>query len=174
MKIDFQKSPEDFFFAPGTDPGLSLLEWPAWLWRTRPGGSVTGHAIGTYPHQREKVEQHIFNFGRFRQFGEVAEVNCIPAVLDDVQMTHSFASVQGRWFLNGAAGTRLRNRYAWKAEGSDDAVIDYFENVATRKRHAAAADRRRLAGSARRPRMPQFLQLLSFHHRNAVPADHAV
>ncbi len=130
MKIDYAKPPEDFFFVPGTDPGLGLVSWPDWLWRARPGGNVTGHAIGSYPDQRAEVERHIFNFGRFRQFDEVAEVNCIPAVLDDVIFTHSFASVRGRWFLNGAAGTRLRNRYHWKNPDSEDAVISCFERIA--------------------------------------------
>ena len=130
MKINFNKPVEKFFFAPGTDPGLSLVTWPEWLWRERPGANITGHAVGTYPHQREEVEKHIFNYGRFRQFGEVAEVNSVPAVLEDALFTHSFASVKGRWFLNGAAGTRLRNRYAWKNEGSDEAVIAYFERIA--------------------------------------------
>lgn len=130
MKIDFNKPVEQFFFAPGTDPGLSLTDWPKWLWRARPGANITGHAVGSYPDQRHEVEKHIFNYGRFRQFGEVVEVNCVPAVVEDALFTHSFASIKGRWFLNGAAGTRLRNRYAWKNEGSDEAVTAHFERIA--------------------------------------------
>ena len=130
MKIDYRKPPEAFFFAPGTDPGLSLTAWPKWLWRARPGAEITGHAIGSYPHQREEVERHIFNYGRFRRFGEIAEVNCVPAVVEDALFAHSFLSVRGRWFLNGAAGTRLRNRYAWKNPDSDDAVTAYFDRIA--------------------------------------------
>lgn len=131
MSIDFEKAPEAFFFAPGMEPGLHVFEHPDWMWREAPQGNIVGYPISAYPHLNDLIATHIRNYERLRKFRSPVEFNTVPIVVDDVRFSHSFTSISGKWFLNGASGTRLRNRYVWKNKDSnpdvDADVIAYLK-----------------------------------------------
>lgn len=130
MIIDFDRTPEAFFFAPGVDPGLSVLSQPDWTWREIDPGNIAGYPISAYDHINDLIATHIRNHERLRKFRTPVAFNTIPIVAEDVAFSHSFTSISGKWMLNGAAGTRLRNRYVWKnketAPSIDEDVIAHL------------------------------------------------
>ena len=59
--------------------------------------------------------------------------NTVPIVADKLRFSHSFTGIGGKWLLNGASGTRLRNRYAWKNKDAkpevDADVVSYLKGL---------------------------------------------
>ena len=129
-KIDYSKAPVDFFFAPGVDQGMAVLEYPKWFWRPAKRGKLAAFPASRYPHHNEKTEQIIDRALRGRAFDCAIEFNSVPIVAEDVAFKNNSMSICGKYIVSGAAGARIRNRYAWhsdyNAEQSDAAVEAYF------------------------------------------------
>ncbi|WP_224826381.1 glycosyltransferase 61 family protein [Cognatishimia sp. MH4019] len=124
MSINYEKTPEAFFFAPGVDPGFYVKKTPDWTWREMPQGNIVGYPISAYDHLNEMIATHIRNHDRLRKFRAPVMFNTVPIIADDVRFSHSFTAIGGKWFLNGASGTRLRNRYVWKNKDTNPQVDD--------------------------------------------------
>ncbi|WP_371154920.1 glycosyltransferase 61 family protein [Jannaschia sp. 2305UL9-9] len=120
IRKSWSRPPEDFFFCPGIDPGLSTLAPLPPMWRTRPRARLAAGSVSAYPEVSERITDHIDTHFRRRAFRAGIETTTIPVLLEDVVADGHFLSVGGKWLLTGAAGTRLRNRYAWKNEGRRD------------------------------------------------------
>lgn len=114
-EIDFTLPPEGFYHMPGADPGLSYWHSaPEWFWRTHERAHIVGVPLSRYDDVNEKIEVQIRRTQRMRTFTHLIEFNSAPVILEDASFVKSFTSAQGKWLLNGAAGTRLRNNYKWK------------------------------------------------------------
>ncbi|MBT0956454.1 glycosyltransferase family 61 protein [Alphaproteobacteria bacterium KMM 3653] len=130
-RIKYKSSPEAFFFHPGVDPGLSFAQAPDWVWKTRPRGRIFGASVSVYPEIEQKINAHMSSIERLKNFSELVVFNTVPAVAEKVHFVKSAMSVRGKWVLSGAAGTRLRNKYAAEQEGTapevDENLADFFD-----------------------------------------------
>ena len=66
MSIDFSKTPDAFFFAPGIDPGFHLTDTPKWTWREMSKGNIVGYPMSAYEHLNEMIATLIRNHDRLR------------------------------------------------------------------------------------------------------------
>jgi len=124
---------------PGADPGLSFWDkTPDWYWRTHDRARIVGVPLSRFDDVNDKIATQIRRTARMREFDRLIEFNTVPVVLEDASFRKSFVSTKGKWLLNGASGTRLRNNYKWKyAELDPGAEIDdrqhaYFDDCQAR------------------------------------------
>ncbi|MGB3409131.1 MAG: glycosyltransferase family 61 protein [Jannaschia sp.] len=125
-------APEEFFFCPGRDPGLSLLAPLPQMWRTIPRARLAAASVSQAPQIAARIASHIDTHFKRRAFRAGIEMRTVPVVADGLAADGHFLSVGGKWLLSGAAGTRLRNRYVWKNEGLRDAdaeTVAFFSRV---------------------------------------------
>ncbi len=138
MKVDFSKPPEAFFHAPGNDTGIEMLHEFDWAWRPVEGGTISAFAASDHQNVNDQINSHINTHFNQRRFHQPVEINTIPVRMRDVGYKHSFVSVAGKWVLQGASGTRLRNKYYQKNLGStpeiDHNVKAKFEQQAATAR----------------------------------------
>ena len=108
-----------------------MLSPPDWTWREAHCGNIKGYPISAYAHINELTATHIRNYDRLRKFKAPVTFNTVPVIVENVHFSHSFTGIDGKWVLNGASGTRLRNRYVWKNKDHnpdiDADVIAYFK-----------------------------------------------
>ncbi|GIT89815.1 hypothetical protein JANAI62_07010 [Jannaschia pagri] len=126
--------PEEFFFCPGRDPGLSVLSPLPQMWRTIPKARLAAGSVSEAPHITARILSHVETHFKRRTFRAGLEMATVPVVVDDLLADGHFLSVRGKWLMTGAAGTRLRNRYAWKNEGGRDVEAEtsaYFAQIQT-------------------------------------------
>ncbi|MEL6585550.1 MAG: glycosyltransferase family 61 protein [Pseudomonadota bacterium] len=124
--------PEDFFHSPGVDAGLHILTPLPQMWRVQPKARIAATSASAYPNIAAQITSHIERHFKRRAFRSGIEFATVPVLADHLCADGHFLSVNGKWLLSGAAGTRLRNRYAWKNEGvrdADAAVAAYFADV---------------------------------------------
>ncbi|TQS73341.1 glycosyltransferase family 61 protein [Rhodobacteraceae bacterium] len=126
-KIEYKLPPEDFFFTAGVDRSLCLLQTPEWLWRPQAPARISGFALSKFAQINTTITAKIEMTKGARKFTRPIEFNTVPAVLENAQFVKWAVNLGGRWLLNGAAGTRLRNRYAWrnKDEGERQTVAHF-------------------------------------------------
>lgn len=122
--ISFEPEPEAFFFVPGRDPGMAFLQSPDWIWRTHETAAITGVPLSAHDEINEHIAGQVRRTRTMRQFEKLIEFNTVPVVLENVRFAKSFVSVGGKWLLNGASGTRLRNSYTWKHPDPDNEIED--------------------------------------------------
>lgn len=118
-KIDYTLPPGAFFFPTGAAPGLSLLAAPDWLWREAAPARISGFGVSRYEAVNARIAERVSHTLGRRSFAAPIAFNTVPALLEDAAFAKWAVSVRGRWLLNGAAGTRLRNRYAWRHDARD-------------------------------------------------------
>lgn len=108
---DFSLPPEDFFFTPGKHEGISFLEPPQWFWRERDDHSdARGVAVSGNDEMNRILNAQIKRMFKNRH-ERVTEINAIPIRIEDATFSNSFIGCNGRWLLNGAAGSRLRVKH---------------------------------------------------------------
>lgn len=132
VELDYSKSPRDFFFAPGVDPGLWTTAPLPEMWTTRAPGRIAAASVAEHPPFAEQIESHIDTHFRRRTFKKALVLNTVPVVLENLTTKGHFLAVNGKYLLTGAAGTRLRNRYAWRSGKPDQADADtaaYFADL---------------------------------------------
>lgn len=133
MQVNFSKSPEEFFFTPGKDPGLVFAHEPNWMWRPVSGGKIAAYAASDHKNVNDQISSHINTHINQRNFSQKIEINTVPVHLKNVRFEHSYMAVKGKWVLNGASGTRLRNKYYQKnleeTPDIDHKVIAYFKSL---------------------------------------------
>ena len=133
QQVDFSAPIDQLILTPGVHPGLSVLAPPDWLWRSRPRGRILARPISAHAPFNDQAAVHIRHFERLRRFQGAIEFNTLPVVLEQVGFEKSFVSARGRFILNGATGTRLRNRLAWYGDPPaerDGAVMDHLADMA--------------------------------------------
>ncbi len=125
-KVDNSLAPEDFFFVPGRDEGLSLLAEPKWYWRYVPKANICAFSISDYPDHNALTDQVIADAMTVRNFTQGLEFNRVPAIAHDVRFVKNVVGIGGKWLLSGAAGERLRNRYTWHGAGrtQEESVVE--------------------------------------------------
>ena len=111
MKFDTSLSPEDFFFVPGHDPGMSYVAQPDWIMRRVAGARILQVAASDYPTVQTLIEGRLHE--RFTGAGKniTFEINSVPVVLQQAVHRGSYASTRGKWIMNAAAGDRIIEKY---------------------------------------------------------------
>lgn len=129
-QIDFSLSPDDLFLNPAKDPGFFFLSKPEFWWRPHPASCIEGFAASADDATNARIDALVRQFKRHRSLETVARVNVVPVLLRNARFAKSYATVEGKCVLNGAAGARLLNRYGWtlQEKGADpEAVLSgYF------------------------------------------------
>lgn len=129
-RIAFNRMPQDFFFVPGQDPGMTFLEQPDWVWRTHEKTAITGVPLSAYDVVNDRISLQIRRTHRLRDFSKLITFNTVPVVLENARYVRSFVSANNKWILNGETGRRLRNAYAnshpFPEQRIDDLTEAYF------------------------------------------------
>ncbi|UWR22481.1 DUF563 domain-containing protein [Sulfitobacter sp. S190] len=122
-KTDLTLPPEDLFFDPWSDAGMSLLRAPEYLWRPITGGIIEGFAVSEHDTVNAKIRSHVAAAGRNRTFTTPVEYASVPVVLDQADYRKSYVMAGGKYLLQGATATRVINSFRWDSlRGSDDAI----------------------------------------------------
>lgn len=132
VELDYSKPPRDFFFAPGVDAGLWTTAPLPEMWTTHAPGRIAAASVAEHAPFAEQIESHIHTHFRRRTFKKALELKTVPVVLEDLTTEGHFLAVGNKYLLTGAAGTRLRNRYAWyhdHPEAADAATAAYFAEL---------------------------------------------
>ena len=120
---------EEYFFMPGTDPGLFPVEQSEWLIRRAPGASVRQYARSDHGNIQRRLERNLED--RWRQAPCVFETNTVPAVAEDAMFSAGSLQINGKWLANGASGDRIFARFL-KHNKTDEAVaamISFFRQM---------------------------------------------
>ncbi len=132
VEIDYSPPPRDFFFAPGVDRGLWTVQPLPSMYDTRPLGRVAAASVAEHAPWVEQIESHIATHFRRRTFKKALVLKTVPVVLKNLSSKGHFLAVNGKYLLTGAAGTRLRNRYAWYANDpvtADGQTAEWFAEL---------------------------------------------
>jgi len=101
----------EVFHMPGLHPGMFYLPpRPGWVLRPAEGASVRMFAESDVPELRE-MQQSAIRRQKRRGLVGVMEVNSAPVLLENARFRNSFGTIDGRIWLNGAAGERMRNKF---------------------------------------------------------------
>ncbi|WP_323716101.1 glycosyltransferase 61 family protein [Paracoccus aminovorans] len=111
MQIEFTRPPMTLFHMPGLHPGISYLG-PAPDWIMRP---VAGAEIRLFAESDDDAlranQQNAIDRQQERLLTTVMEINCAPVVLENAVFSKGAGAIDGRLWLNGAAGGRQRTRF---------------------------------------------------------------
>lgn len=132
IDLNWDQPPEEFFFAPGVDPGLFITAPLPPMWSRRAKGRIAGASVSAHAKFAEPIESHVGTHFRRRTFKSGLVLETVPVVLETVETDGHFLSVNGKYLLTGAAGTRLRNRYHVFNQGKRDGdaeTIAYFATL---------------------------------------------
>ncbi|UFM65263.1 glycosyltransferase family 61 protein [Paracoccus sp. MA] len=111
MSVELQRPPMAVFHFPGIHPGMSYLApRPGWVLRQVEGAAVRLFAESDEPTVRDMQRSAIERQER-RLLTTVMEINASPVVLENAQFRNAFGMIDGRIWLNGAAGNRMRNKF---------------------------------------------------------------
>ncbi|WP_347267194.1 glycosyltransferase family 61 protein [Paracoccus sp. (in: a-proteobacteria)] len=111
MPLDLARPPLSVFHMPGVHPGLSYLPpRPGWVLRPARGARVRLFAESDDETLRAAQQAGVEGQQR-RLLTTVMEIGSAPVVLRNAQFRNSFAMIDGRIWLNGAAGSRMRQRF---------------------------------------------------------------
>ena len=121
VQLDWNRPPRDFFFAPGVDAGLWITAPLPKMWEKRAKGRIAATSVSEYAKFDDAIEDHIASTFKDRLFKAGLLMRTVPVVMENVTTEGHFLAIHGRHVLNGAAGTRLRNKYCWANEGYFDA-----------------------------------------------------
>lgn len=134
--IDWQRPAAEMFFAPGVDPGLSTLAPLPRMWRSVPRGRIAGASVSADDATAHRTVDHIDMHTRLRAFRAGIVTTTVLVHVTQLRAQEHFLAVGDRFLLTGAAGTRLRNRYVWKAQPGRDMDAEVARAF---DRHRAAA-----------------------------------
>ncbi|WP_281824167.1 glycosyltransferase family 61 protein [Jannaschia rubra] len=121
VQLDWRRPPQEFFFAPGVDAGLWTTAPLPQMWERRPKGRIAAASVSDYDKFRTATRDYVTSTFRDRIFRSGLLMRTVPVVLENVTTEGHFLAIDGKHILNGAAGTRLRNKYSWANEGHFDA-----------------------------------------------------
>lgn len=128
--IDYSLDPERLFLDPISDPGISFLFNPPFIWRSRDPSLIEGFSVSEHEEVRTRTERFIRFTRQHKTFRKALEFISVPALLTDASFRKSHSLVSGKAVLNGASGFRLLNRFCWENELDDidpeDRLVDYF------------------------------------------------
>lgn len=111
MALELTRPPMSVFFMPTLHSGLEYVKpEPRWLVRPAKGAEVALFA-GSDNDALFLEQDADIGVQKERLPGTVFEIRCAPVVLTEARFRNSFAMIGGRIWLNGAAGTRMRNKY---------------------------------------------------------------
>lgn len=111
MALELTRPPMSVFFMPTLHSGLEYTKpAPRWLMRPVKGAEISAFA-GSDNNELFAEQAADIRASRARLLRTVFEVCCAPVVLKDARFRNSFATIGGRIWLNGASGTRMRNKY---------------------------------------------------------------
>lgn len=128
------------FFHPGQDPGLGFLDTADWLWRAVPLGRISGVAASSFEPINARTSRHIDFHTKKRAFSSAIEFNTLPALVQDLSADGGQFAIGQKWLLNGASGTRIRNRMIWKnADTRPDFDAEAVEHLAQIQASAPAS-----------------------------------
>ena len=145
--INYNLPPNDFFFVPGVDAGLALLQPTEWIWRTAQHGHISGFAVSNYESHNDSIETVVEQSLNSRRLRSAIEFNAIPAVATNLSIVHNCVAINGKWLLSGAAGSRIRNRSVWRSaadpievDGQTDAYLSSFQGADSKMKPLPVTD----------------------------------
>ena len=123
----------EFFFTPGKDDGLALLNRPAPELRFRDPAMVRGFPVSDFASVNAEIEKAVRYARNLKTARQAIEIPAPLIVLHDAIYQESYRGIGEKWLLSGASGTRLRNKHALQnpAEGPDpraavaQAIVDH-------------------------------------------------
>ena len=121
--INYNLPPQELFFIPGVDSGLSVLRPNEWAWRPGQRAKIAGYSVSAYDNHNQAVDIVIDQATRSRVFESTIEFNSIPAVAQNLSVVTNCMGINGKWLLSGAGGARVRNRSVWRSS-SDPIEVD--------------------------------------------------
>lgn len=146
MAIDFRRAPVDILHMPAVHDGVSYIgQPPDWILRPTHAAEVRMFAASDSPDLCRRQEAMIKRQSASLPNG-VIEIRSTPVVLENAKFARGLVQLNGRFWLNGASGSRVRTKY----EASNTEPW-------RRERYLAAFRRTRAKGSAGIPCYDQDL-----------------
>lgn len=111
MSMELRLPPMAAFHMPGIHPGMAYQQpRPGWVIRPMPSARVRlfGESENSILRaaQRASIQRQ-----EKRMLRTVMEINAAPVVLEQASFRNAFGMIDGRIWLNGAAGNRMRNKF---------------------------------------------------------------
>lgn len=111
MKDELRRPPVNVFHLPALHGGISYVDGaPDWIVRPFQGARVRMFAESDSDKLRARQQSAIARQMQIMP-ADVLEIQACPVVLDRASFASGLAQIDGRFWLNGAAGSRIRNRY---------------------------------------------------------------
>ena len=111
MALDLRRPPMDTFHMPSVHPGMFYLPpRPGWVMRPAPAATIRMFAASDSSAVLE-MQQSQIDVQESRLLGSVMEINATPVVLTHAEFIQSYVSINGRFWLSGAAGDRIRKKF---------------------------------------------------------------
>lgn len=111
MAFDFRRPPVDILHMPTVHQGVSYLgEVPDWIIRSVPAAPIRMFAESDHPQMRAR-QQAVIKRQFFALPMQALEVRSAPVVLQNARFAHGMVQVDGRFWLNGASGSRVRTKF---------------------------------------------------------------
>ena len=118
MAMDLRRPPVDILHMPAVHEGMSYIGHPpGWILRLGPSARIGMHAASDDPALQTRIENAIRRQSRSLLPASI-EVRSSPVVLHDAKFAQGIVQLGERFLLNGASGTRVRNRF--EAENTEE------------------------------------------------------
>lgn len=147
--VRFTAAPEDGFFTPGRDRGIWRLGATMPELTLRMPAQISGFSVARHADLQARSQTAIRFTKAAKSARQAIALPCVPVVMRDVSVIESYRRIDGKYLLSGAAGSRLRNRYARQhpAEGDDPFTrFSAFVEAARPGCHLPAHDHSALPG----------------------------
>lgn len=140
MAIDFRRAPVDILHMPAVHDGVSYIgQPPGWIVRPTEAAEVRMFAASDSPDLCRRL-QAVINRQTANMPQGAIEIRSAPVVLEDAKFAQGLVQIDGRLWLNGASGSRVRTKY--ETNNTEDW---------RRERYLGAFRRTRIKGSSHLP-----------------------
>ncbi|MBD9526351.1 glycosyltransferase 61 family protein [Paracoccus sp. PAR01] len=130
MALELRRPPMDMFHMPSLHEGMYYIP-PRKGWVMRPAAGATVRLFaGSDSDTINDLQELVIERQQLQRFKAIMEINSAPVVLENAEFRNSFAMINGRFWLNGASGDRIRNK------------VDVQNNADWRKSRIKSAFRR--------------------------------
>jgi hypothetical protein len=132
-QINFSVLPDDFFFVPGKNRGLAMIEECGPYWKEVEAKPMQFVVASGYSKMTETLTERLNRQNSLRA-PYALEAQLAPVVIENAKFIKSLVTVDGKALLNGSAGSRARTQYFLKNKVQNAKIHEDIANFFTDER----------------------------------------